>query len=50
MEEKLRAEIPLRRVGRPEDAADVTVFLASGQARRVTGPLIYVGGGNVMPV
>ena len=50
MEEKLSAEIPLRRVGRPEDVADVIVFLASEQARWITGQLIYVGGGNVMPL
>jgi len=36
---------PLRRVGEPADVADVIVFLASQQARWVTGQLIYVGGG-----
>ncbi len=36
---------PLGRVGRPEDIADVIVFLASDQARWLTGQLIYVGGG-----
>ena len=36
---------PLGRVGEPEDIADVAVFLASEQARWVTGQLIYVGGG-----
>ena len=50
MEEKLRAEIPLRRVGQPEDIADVIVFLASEQARWITGQLLYVGGGHVMPL
>ena len=50
MEEKLSAEIPLRRVGQPEDVADVIVFLASEQARWVTGQLVYVGGGHVMPL
>ncbi len=50
MEEKLRSEIPLRRVGQPEDVADVIVFLASEQARWVTGQLIYVDGGKVMPL
>ncbi len=50
MEEKLRSEIPLRRVGQPEDVADVIVFLASEQARWVTGQLIYVDGGSVMPL
>ena len=50
MEEKLREKIPLRRVGRPEDIADVIVFLASDQARWITGQLLYVGGGHVMPL
>jgi 3-oxoacyl-[acyl-carrier protein] reductase len=36
---------PLRRVGKAEDVADVIVFLASEQARWVTGQLLYVGGG-----
>lgn len=44
------AQIPLGRVGQPEDVADVIVFLASEQARWVTGQLIYVGGGHVMPL
>ncbi len=36
---------PLGRVGRPEDIADVIVFLASEQAHWLTGQLLYVGGG-----
>ena len=36
---------PLHRVGRPEDVADVIVYLASEQARWLTGQLLYVGGG-----
>jgi 3-oxoacyl-[acyl-carrier protein] reductase len=36
---------PLGRVGWPEDVADVIVFLASEQARWLTGQLLYVGGG-----
>jgi 3-oxoacyl-[acyl-carrier protein] reductase len=36
---------PLGRVGRPEDIADVVVYLASEQARWLTGQLIYTGGG-----
>lgn len=43
------ARIPLGRIGRPEDVADAIVFLASEQARWVTGQLLYVGGGHVMP-
>lgn len=36
---------PLGRVGNPKDIADVIVFLASDQARWLTGQLIYAGGG-----
>jgi 3-oxoacyl-[acyl-carrier protein] reductase len=49
LEEKLLSEIPLRRVGQPEDVADAIVFLASEQARWITGQLLYVGGGHEMP-
>ena len=50
MEEKLRKEIPLGRVGKPEEVADAVVFLASEQARWITGQLLYVGGGHGMPL
>jgi 3-oxoacyl-[acyl-carrier protein] reductase len=43
--EEITSQTPLRRVGEPEDIADVVVFLASEQARWITGQLIYVGGG-----
>jgi 3-oxoacyl-[acyl-carrier protein] reductase len=39
---------PLGRIGTPEDVADVIVFLASEQARWLTGQLLYVGGGHKM--
>jgi 3-oxoacyl-[acyl-carrier protein] reductase len=48
--ERLAAEIPLRRIGQPEDVADVILFFASEQARWVTGQLLYVGGGHAMPL
>ncbi len=44
-EAAVAAGTPLRRVGRPEDVADVVVFLASEQAQWLTGQLLYVGGG-----
>jgi 3-oxoacyl-[acyl-carrier protein] reductase len=50
LEQKLLSEIPLRRVGKPEDVADVIVFLGSEQARWITGQLLYVNGGHVMPL
>jgi 3-oxoacyl-[acyl-carrier protein] reductase len=48
MEEALIADIPLRRVGRPEDIANTVVFLASEQASWITGQLIFVHGGHRM--
>jgi 3-oxoacyl-[acyl-carrier protein] reductase len=45
--EELQAKrSPLKRIGRPNDVADVIVFLASNQARWITGQKLYVGGGN----
>jgi 3-oxoacyl-[acyl-carrier protein] reductase len=40
--------IPLGRVGQAEDVADVIVFLASEQARWLTGQCLHVGGGHRM--
>lgn len=39
------AEIPLRRLGRPEEIADTIVWLASDRASYVTGQTILVDGG-----
>jgi NAD(P)-dependent dehydrogenase (short-subunit alcohol dehydrogenase family) len=36
---------PLRRLGTPEDVADVVAFLASDAARFITGQTVYVDGG-----
>jgi 3-oxoacyl-[acyl-carrier protein] reductase len=44
----VKGMIPLGRLGRPDDVADVIVFLASEQARWLTGQLLYVGGGKRM--
>ena len=44
-EEEIADGTPLRRVGEAEEVADVIVFLASEQARWMTGQLLYVGGG-----
>jgi NAD(P)-dependent dehydrogenase (short-subunit alcohol dehydrogenase family) len=43
--ERRDAAIPLRRVARADDIADVVVFLASDRARYVTGADITVDGG-----
>jgi 3-oxoacyl-[acyl-carrier protein] reductase len=39
------ASVPLRRLGRPDDIADVVAFLCSDAARYVSGQVIYVDGG-----
>ncbi len=49
-QEQTASGIPLGRVGQPEDVADVIVFFASEQARWVTGQLLYVGGGHMLPL
>jgi 3-oxoacyl-[acyl-carrier protein] reductase len=40
-------EIPLERMGRPEELADLIVFLASERASYITGSIIQVDGGFV---
>jgi 3-oxoacyl-[acyl-carrier protein] reductase len=40
---------PLGRVGQPDDVAALVLFLASVQARWLTGQLLYAGGGWRMP-
>lgn len=46
--QRVRAEIPLGRLGRPEDVAHVAVFLASDWAAYLTGVVINVSGGLYM--
>ena len=52
LNEKIRAEllrqIPLGSLGQPEDIAAAALFLASPQARYVTGQVLTVDGGMVM--
>jgi len=46
LEADLLPEMPLGRLGTPEDIADVVVFLCSEQARWLTGQTLYAGGGH----
>lgn len=50
IQEKWSAEIPLRRLARPEEVADAIVWLASDQASYVTGQTILVDGGRYIGV
>ena len=40
---------PLRRLGQPEDVANAIAFLASEEARHITGQVLSVSGGGWMP-
>jgi glucose 1-dehydrogenase len=46
-EEKLMAEIPLGRWGKPEEVADLALFLASDSASYCTGSTFFVDGGMI---
>jgi 3-oxoacyl-[acyl-carrier protein] reductase len=50
LERQAASQMPLRRVGQPQEVANVILFFASEQAGWVTGQLLYVGGGHVMPL
>ncbi len=43
--DKMIAQVPLGRIGQPEDVANAVVFLASDRAAYVTGQLLNVDGG-----
>lgn len=48
-EQKVLRAYPLRRIGTPEDVANMVLFLASAAARHVTGQVVSVNGGFCMP-
>jgi NAD(P)-dependent dehydrogenase (short-subunit alcohol dehydrogenase family) len=45
---KLLNEVPLKRFGKPEDIANVVLFLVSSQSSYITGQIINVNGGYYM--
>jgi NAD(P)-dependent dehydrogenase (short-subunit alcohol dehydrogenase family) len=46
VQEKLIAAQPTKSMGQPEDIAETVVFLASGNARFITGQVFHVDGGK----
>jgi len=43
-----QAQVPLRRLGRPEDLTGLAVFLASPAAAYITGQVYAIDGGYTM--
>lgn len=48
IKESILEKIPMKQFGEPEDIADTALFLASDQAKYITGQVICVDGGMVM--
>ncbi|WP_294406880.1 3-oxoacyl-[acyl-carrier-protein] reductase [uncultured Clostridium sp.] len=46
--EEIKKNIPLKKLGKPEDVADVVAFLASESSDYITGQVIHVDGGMLM--
>ena len=46
--DETRKNIPLKRLGKPEDIANTVLFLASDLADYITGATIDVNGGSLM--
>jgi 3-oxoacyl-[acyl-carrier protein] reductase len=46
--ESMRNKSPLKALGKPEDVADAYCFLASDEAKYITGTVLSVDGGVVL--
>ncbi|MCL4800319.1 MAG: 3-oxoacyl-ACP reductase FabG [Burkholderiales bacterium] len=47
--EQMKAAIPVHELGRPEDIGHAACFLASREARYITGQTLIVDGGQILP-
>lgn len=46
--EKMRSQVPLRRLGKPEEVANIYAFLASDEASYINGAVIEASGGMTL--
>jgi NAD(P)-dependent dehydrogenase (short-subunit alcohol dehydrogenase family) len=46
--ERLSKTVPMERLGRPSEAADLAVYLASAESSYITGQAVNIGGGILM--
>lgn len=49
LEESIKNYIPLRRIGEPQDIANLATFLASDNANWITGAVFVIDGGSLLP-
>jgi 3-oxoacyl-[acyl-carrier protein] reductase len=47
--EEVRKRMPLGRISQPSDCANLAVFLLSDAASEITGQVIHINGGLLMP-
>ena len=48
IKDEISKNIPLKRIGKPEDVANVVKFLVSNESSYITGQVINVDGGLLM--
>jgi 3-oxoacyl-[acyl-carrier protein] reductase len=44
----MREQTPLRKLGQPEDIANLVTFLASERSGHITGQVIIIDGGRII--
>ena len=48
MKKQISEQIPIGRLGEPEEVADLALFLASDESKYITGTEIVIDGGHII--